>query len=73
MLKTYEINLGRFGEFEGSDYTGRVLKITETENPLVYKMNLLTTEENGLISKHTLVPDAHSETYQTVTFGEGLV
>ena len=68
MLKTYTINLGSFGEFEGIEYRELVLKITETENPLVYKMNLIT-KEGSVFGGSTLVPNDHSTVNQTVTFG----
>ena len=72
MLKTYTINLGRFGEYDSTEIKELVLKITETENPYTFKMNLISTE-NNLNEKFTLIPDSHSETNQTVTFGQGLV
>lgn len=73
MLKTYTINLGRFGEFEGSDFKELVLKIQETESPFVYKMHLLSTEDNHLQeAKATYIPNSTSKTNHTVTFGPAL-
>lgn len=72
MLKTYTINLGRFGEYDSTEIKELVLKITETESPYVYKMNLIS-KEGTLNQKFTLVPEEHSSTAQTVRFGEGLI